>query len=150
MPAAFVIGGEGTVTALGTRFQVRRDAGAATITLLEGKVEVVQGHERRVLHPNEQAKLSGGGILVAAIDPEQVSGWLDGWLRFRDTPLGEVVVEANRYSERKLRLGDPALAGIGVSGNFHAGDSTSIASTVALILPVRVDDSGSDIVLLPK
>jgi transmembrane sensor len=97
--------GEGTVTALGTRFQIRRDADAATVTLLEGRVEVTHGQERRVLRPNEQARLPvGGGMRVETIDPAQVSGWLDGWLRFRDTPPAQVVAEANRYSTRTLRL----------------------------------------------
>lgn len=143
--------GEGTVTALGTRFQVRSDAGAVTITLLEGSVEVARGSERRILRPNERAHLAAGtGIAVQPVDPERASGWLDGWLRFRNAPLEEVVAEANRYSVRKLRLSDPELAGIVLSGNFHAGDSASIASAVELILPVRVDDSGADIVLVPQ
>lgn len=145
-----VSAGDGTVTALGTRFQVRRDAAEAVVTLLEGKVEVAHGQARRTLSPNEQARLSGAGIAVQPIDPDQANGWLDGWLRFRGAPLGQVVAEANRYSARKLRLGDPALADIPLSGNFHAGDSASIASSVALILPVRVDDSGAEFVLLPQ
>ncbi len=143
--------GDGTVTALGTRFQVRRDTDAAVVTLLQGRVEVAQGQQRRILQPNQQARLStNAGIAVQAIDPAQVNGWLDGWLRFRNAPLSQVVAEANRYSSRKLRLGDPKLAGLELNGNFHAGDSASIASAVEQILPVRVDDRGADIVLLAK
>jgi transmembrane sensor len=143
--------GDDTVTALGTRFQVRRDAAASVVTLLQGRVEVAQGEERRILQPNEQARLSAnGGIVVNAIDPAQVDGWLDGWLRFRNAPLSQVVVEANRYSPRKLRLGDPKLAGLELNGNFRTGDSASIAAAVEQILPVRVNDRGSDIVLLAK
>lgn len=143
--------GVGTVTALGTRFQVRRDATDAVVTLLIGSVEVVQGHEQRILHSNEQAQLSDdAGIRVRTIDPAQVSGWLDGWLRFRDAPLGDVVAEANRYSTRKLRLGDPKLASLPLHGNFHAGDSASIAAAAAQLLGLRMEDRGNDIVLLPK
>lgn len=142
--------GEGTVTALGTRFQVRRDADASIVTLLEGKVEVVQGQSRRTLQPNEQARLSSEGITVQAIDPVQAGGWVDGWLKFKDAPLGQIVAEANRYSERKLRLADSVLADIKLSGNFRAGESASIASTAAQILPIRVNDSGADIVLLSR
>jgi len=143
--------GDGTVTALGTRFQVRRDTDATVVTLLKGRVEVAQGKRRRILQPNEQARLSANaGIAVQAIDPAQVDGWLDGWLRFRNAPLGQVVAEANRYSPRKLRLGDPTLADLRLNGNFHTGDSASIASAVVQILPVRVDDRGADIVLLSK
>lgn len=143
--------GDGTVTALGTRFQVRRNGAQTTVTLLEGSVEVALGSHRRTLQPNEQARLSGtDGIAVRAVDPELASGWLDGWLRFRGTSLSEVIAEANRYSVRKLQLGDPKLAGIELSGNFRTGDSASIASAARLILPVRIDDSGQDIVLLPQ
>jgi len=78
------------------------------------------------------------------------TGWLDGWLRFRGTPLAEVIVEANRYSPRKLRLGDPRLARVQLSGNFRAGDADSIADAARLILPVRIEKSGKDLVLQPK
>lgn len=143
--------GEGSVTALGTRFQVRREAGVDVVTLLEGQVEVTCGEQRRILRPNEQARLSAsGGIQVASIDPDQISAWLDGRLRFRNTPLGQVVAEANRYSARKLRLGADPLASLPLSGSFNAGDSAAIAATAASILPVRVDDSGPDILLMPK
>ncbi len=142
--------GEASVTALGTRFQVRRDADETLVTLLEGSVEVAVGGQRRVLQPNEQARLSpAGGLAVAGIDPEAVNGWLDGWLRFRATPLEQVIAEANRYSPRKLRLGSPELAGVEMNGTFRTGESESIAAAAAMILPVRVDDSGEDIVLLP-
>jgi transmembrane sensor len=141
----------GTVSALGTRFQVRREQDSAVVTLLKGAVEVAEGEARRTLRPNEQARLSAdAGIRVGTIDPAQVSGWLDGWLHFRNTPLSQVVAQANRYSPRKLRLGDSRLAGLELNGNFHIGDSASIAFAVEQILPVRVDDSGPDIVLRPK
>lgn len=143
--------GMGTVTALGTRFQVRRDADDAVVTLLQGSVAVTQGPDRRTLVPDEQARLSDkGGIAVRTVDPAQVSGWLDGWLHFDDATLGEVVAEANRYSPRKLRLADPALARLRLQGNFRTGDTASIAAVAAALLPVRVEERGSEIVLRPK
>lgn len=148
----FVVHVDGdTVTALGTRFQVWRNVGTVVVTLLKGSVEVMQGQEQRVLHPDEQAHLSPGtGIHIQTIDPAQVTGWLDGWLRFRNASLGQIVAEANRYSSRKLQLGDPRLAGLKLSGNFRAGDSASIALAAEQILPVRVDDRGAEIVLRSK
>lgn len=143
--------GMGTVTALGTRFQVRRDADDAVVTLLQGSVAVAQGQDRRTLVPNEQARLSDkGGIVVRTIDPAQVSGWLDGWLHFSDATLSDVVAEANRYSPRKLRLADAGLAGLRLHGNFRAGDTASIAAAAGQLLPVKVDDRGNEIVLRPK
>lgn len=143
--------GMGTVTALGTRFQVRRDVDDAVVTLLRGSVAVTQGQDRRTLVPNEQAQLSDkGGIAVRMIDPAQVSGWLDGWLHFSDTTLADVVAEANRYSARKLRLADPQLARLRLHGNFRTGDTASIAAAAGQLLPVKVDDRGAEIVLRPR
>jgi transmembrane sensor len=142
--------GNGSITALGTRFQVRRERNATIVTLLEGKVNVAQGDNQRTLQPNEEARLATDNIAVRVIDPVQVSGWLDGWLRFRDEALGEVVVEANRYSRRKLRLADAKIAGLKINGNFHAGDNASIASAIEQILPVRIEDRSGDIVLHAK
>lgn len=148
----FVVHVDGdTVTALGTRFQVRRNADAVVVTLLKGSVEVVQGQQQRVLRPDEQAHLSpGAGIRIQAIDPAQVTGWPEGWLRFRNASLGQVVEEANRYSPRKLKLGDAELAGLKLNGNFRAGDNASIALAAEQILPVRVEDHGTGIVLRSK
>lgn len=142
---------EDTVTALGTRFQVRRESDSTVVTLLEGSVEVAHGRERHLLSPNERAILSKRtGISIASVDPDVATGWLGGWLRFRGAPLSEVIVEANRYSELKLRLGDPRLADVQLSGNFHAGDNVSVADAVSLILPVRVEQRGGEIVLMPQ
>ncbi len=143
--------GENTVTALGTRFQVRRESDRTVVTLLKGSVEVARGEEHYVLRPNERAVLSTRtGIAITTIDPEFATGWLDGWLRFRGAQLAEVIAEANRYSDLKLRLGDPRLANVELSGNFHTGDNVSIADATGLILPVRVEQHDDEIVLMPK
>jgi transmembrane sensor len=143
--------GQDTVTALGTRFQVRRELGSTIVTLLQGSVEIAHGDEHYRLHPDERAVISSRtGVSIAPIDPESAKAWLDGWLRFRGTPLAEVIAEANRYSPRKLRLGDPRLANVQLSGAFRAGDNASIADAASLILPVRVDRSGDELVLQPR
>ncbi len=139
------------IAALGTRFQVRRDAGLTRVMLLEGKVEVARGVECRVLAPIQQASWGVDGLMtVATIDPESETAWLQGRLRFRGTPLEQVIAEANRYSARKLRLGHPELTQVELSGTFNAGDTASIAAAAMLILPARVEEDDTEIVLLPR
>lgn len=140
-----------SVTALGTSFQVRQDAADTLVTLLEGSVEVAMEQQRFRMQPGQQARLSRDGVVsVVGVDPEVATGWLEGWLYFRGTPLEEVIAEANRYAGRKLRLGSPELARVGLNGNFRAGQNAAIANAASLILPIRVDDSGEDIVLMPR
>lgn len=142
--------GEGSVTALGTRFQVRRDAQESRVTLLEGSVSVNSSRGRQILMPNEMATLfRSGAITVASVDPAGAYGWMEGRLSFRNTPLSEVVTQANRYSDTKLLITDAGLANIRLSGNFRAGDSASIASAAELILPVKVIRQGNNLGLVP-
>lgn len=142
--------GEGSVTALGTRFQVRRDGQKSLVTLLEGSISVKTPRGRQVMMPNESAVLSkSGAITVSLVDPAGALAWMEGRLSFRNTPLSEVVVQANRYSETKLLITDSVLADIRLSGNFKAGDSDSIASAAELILPVKVIRQGNNLRLIP-
>lgn len=149
-----VTAADGTVTALGTRFQVRAQDGAVAVTLLEGSVEVAREaqHETQRLAPGDRAeyRAAAGGIAVQQVDPAAATAWMQGRLDFRATPLAEAVAEANRYSARKLRLGDPALAALPVSGNFSTGDSIGIATAFATVFPVRIDSATeTEIVLAP-
>lgn len=143
----FVVTAEaGTVTALGTRFQVRREADAVTVTLLKGSVAVAQDGryaERRVLHPGEQAEYGTGiaGIAHRRIDLDAVTGWTQGRLSFRDTPLFKAVSEINRYSTRKL-VADPSLAGITVSGNFGIHEPDAFVAALEAMFPIQAVPQG--------
>lgn len=148
-----VSAGGGTVTALGTQFQVREESRTAAVTLLQGSVEVALAAERKLLVPGDQATYgsAGPGIRVRQVDPAAVSGWTQGRLDFSGLPLAEAVAEANRYSTVKLRLGDPALADLPVGGSFRIGDNAAIASAFSLVFPVQVASSNDhEIVLMPR
>lgn len=138
-----VAAGGGEVIALGTRFQVSRAADRVEVTLLQGSVAVEHGQtgERVRLWPNEQAAYadSGGRIATRAVDPEVTSSWTRGRLLFRGTPLSDLVVQVNRYVDRPLRLDDPSLARIPVSGTFPIGDSQSVALGLQALLPIQAD-----------
>lgn len=144
---------EGSVTDLGTQFLVRNEDGMATVTLLQGLVEVVAQDQRKQLVPGEQARYgaSVAGIHVRQVDPTGITGWMHGRLDFSGLPLAQAVVEANRYSAVKLRLGDPRLADLPVGGSFRTGDNEGIAAALSAVFPVRVARSDAhEIVLMPR
>jgi transmembrane sensor len=148
-----VIAGNGRITDIGTRFDVRDDSGTTILTLLEGRVVVIAQHERRPLTSGQQARYGGyiRGITVRKADPAAVSAWLHGRLDFDGVPLGRAIEDANRYSALKLRLGDPKLAGMQVGGSFRAGDNKAIAAALSAVFPVRVARSDvHEIVLMPR
>lgn len=148
-----VTAGDGSITDLGTQFQVRNEDGMAAVTLLHGLVEVVARNAHKRLVPGEQASYGAGtaGIDVRRVDTAAITSWMRGRLDFSGLPLGEAVTEANRYSVVKLRLGDPRLTSMPVGGSFRAGDNTAIAAALSAVFPVRVARSDAhEIVLMPR
>lgn len=148
-----VTAGDGSIVDLGTQFEVRKENGAAIVTLLEGRVEVAARDERKQLVPGEQARYGAriAGISVHKVDPTAVTAWLRGRLDFNGMPLAEAIADANRYSAVKLRLGDPKLADMPVGGSFRAGDNAAIAAALSAVFPVRVSRSDAhEIVLMPR
>lgn len=138
--------GNGSVTALGTRFQVRREPAQVTVTLFEGSVALDRPDtgEHRRLAPGDQAIYADAGTPVALrmVDTDVVGSWTRERLLFRATPLAEVVAEVNRYADAPLRLEDPALGTLPVSGTFPIGDSQSVALALQVLLPIRVEEDG--------
>lgn len=142
--------GDDTVTALGTRFQVRHEQDVAAVTLFEGSVRIARADgSERVLVPGERALLAAaGGIDVARIDDgEEAAAWARGWLVFRDEPLSRVVAEVNRYATTAITLADPTLGDLRLSGNFRVGDSGSMASAMAALLSLQVAEGDDGLTL---
>jgi transmembrane sensor len=141
-------------TALGTRFQVESVDERVVVTLAEGSVAVDSDSSasgwREKLAPGEQLSVDARHSAVAKhnVDLQQVTSWSRGRHAFRGTPLAEAIDEINRYADRKVRLGDPSLAGLPVGGNFISGDSERIVDALAAVLPLRVVLGAGDEILL--
>ncbi len=123
----------GTVTAVGTRFQVRMRDDVAAVTLLEGKLEVVASprdgaSQTRLLTEGQQVTYDRSGQMAAVHDADQAlaEGWTKGKLVVHDWRLSELVAEMNRYSATQLSIADPSLQEIRISGDFSTGDQPSL------------------------
>ena len=153
----FVVEVDGNVIRdIGTTFQVSRGAAGVTVGLLEGRVSVSRdavGHAwTSELAPAQQLQIDpqGRAAAVQPLDVAAAHGWTEGELAFTDRRLDDLLAAMNRYSTTQLRLGDPALAGLTVSGRFHAGDPQALADALATGWKLRVARRGEhEIVLLP-
>ena len=145
--------GARAVRALGTRFQVRRESEAVTVTLLQGSVAVEhEGDEALRLAPGDQLVYDERSIRNRRhVDPDIASSWTRGRLIFRSTPLAEALAEMNRYANPPLRLGDARLASTPISGTLRVGDSASMALALSALLPLQAQPQGDGTILLtPK
>jgi transmembrane sensor len=143
----FVVEAGGTqVRALGTRFDVRREAEALQVTLAEGSVQVTPDRSRQawVLRPDQQLTLTAAGqVSTRAAEADTEASWTTGRLIFEATPLAEAAAEVSRYGDAVTV--DPALAGRPVSGVFHTGDTQAFVAAVSQLfeLEARKDDRGA-------
>lgn len=148
--------GEGSVRAVGTRFQVRRQREAVQVTLLEGVVAVsapdpaaADAVRTATLIAGQALQFGPHGVWVRdRADLDAAQGWTRGELRFRQRPLHELLEEANRYAPVKVRIADPSLKGMPVSGVFSSSDQASLLQALEHVLPVRAERvSANEIVL---
>lgn len=149
----FVVGaGSAEVTALGTRFDVRRHGAEVRVILVEGavRVEAPQGETRLrwTLAPGQQVAPTAPSPAVEQVDAARATSWTTGRLVFDRTPLKAAVGEINRYSKTPIELQSGDVADIPVSGAFDAGDVDGFVSAVTELYPVEVAPSADDVIVL--
>jgi transmembrane sensor len=138
------------VTALGTVFDVDLRPRELRVTLLEGRVSVrplasgTDGarEQARDLQPGQQLIAHVAQPLeIRSVNVDQVVSWREGRVVFNDERLGDVLPEINRYSQRKVVLGDPDLADLRISGTFRTGavDRFAAALNMGFAIDTRVD-----------
>lgn len=136
----FVVNADGRkVTATGTAFDVRVDKEGMAVTLAEGAVRVeepskgfMQGQYTNLRAGWRLTIPAGKDWQASRIDVLKETAWVDGRLNFINEPLGHVVEEMNRYSERKLVIRDAHLAKEPVVGVFKAGDVEGFVAALKL------------------
>jgi transmembrane sensor len=116
----------GTITAIGTAFDVRAVGERVTVAVTEGVVSVSSLAGVRGAIPAAVRVASGqqvtiqthrpvdGREVIATASPGERALWRDGVLVYRDEPLRDVVADVARYSSRPIDIVD--VAGVDVAG----------------------------------
>jgi transmembrane sensor len=140
-----VIGGGGDA------FDVHLGGSAVSVVTVEGDVLVmIAGQPSSRVRASAGQKLvvgEGGSGRAMSIDVQNETAWRFGQAVFDDQTLADALTEMNRYSRRRLELGDPKLAGLRISGVYKAGDNEAFARSVAQLLDLKVRSAGSALVI---
>lgn len=142
--------GDTEVTALGTRFDVRRSGAGARVILVEGRVAVRQdaaSEARWSLSPGQQVVTSAPRPKVATVNVAASTSWSAGRLTFDDTPIAIAVAEVNRYSRTPIVLQDARLASVPVSGVFNVGDIDGFVAALSDLYALEATTDHGRIVL---
>lgn len=148
-----VLAGPARVTVVGTRFSVRyrqtgMDADTVKVAVEEGHVRVAdvggwfgRGSGTAVgLVAGQGLSMAADGHIgqVAAVAPGSIAPWRKGLVRFENTPLGDALLELERYGATGLTIRDPAVAAMPIGGSFQISRPESFAQMVTQILPVKL------------
>lgn len=157
-----VIAGRTLVRAVGTKFLVERSVtGRIDVTVIEGLVDVLRLRQDGTVDVGESARALrvGAGqtavgeedhLVVAALSPllvERRMAWEQGRIVFDETPLAEALQQINRYATVPLRLADPALATVKVSGAFSTDDVQVFVRSLEQGFGLRSEAGGGAIVI---
>lgn len=137
-----VIAALGRIRDIGTHFNVRQWHGDTTVSVLEGEVAVSTetSPTAQNLLPGQQLQYDshGGLSALAEFDNKAVTAWRDGLLVFNNTALSEALEQLSRYHAIELKIADPKLGGLKVSGNFPSNDLGRALEVITTALPVKV------------
>ena len=143
--------GDLAVRDVGTRFNVRKQKEGATISVLEGEVELNNGQSvinEHLAAGNQRnySEMAGLGQLQA-VEAGQLTAWVNGQLVFKRTPLHEVAAELERYHPVQFSFADPKLAKETLSGTFNSDDIDPFLHALETILPIQAKRNGQQIQL---
>ncbi|MCK6188319.1 FecR family protein [Pseudomonas sp. EYE_354] len=133
---------QGTATALGTRYLVKRAAdGATVVTVIESSVAVKgQAEEGVKVAAGQRAILEHGHAMAAqATGNADPDAWTRGLLKVNDQPLSEVLQTLASYRHGMVRFDPKALGDLRVSGVFRLDDTAAALSALADNLPIQVE-----------
>ncbi|HWU77834.1 MAG TPA: FecR domain-containing protein [Rhodanobacter sp.] len=152
-----VSAGERRVTAVGTRFAVRRNADGLRVVVTQGVVRLESeshpGSPRQpttLLPAGSVALASDAGIVVHADsvqEAEEYLSWRSGFVSFHDTPLIAAANEFNRYNARKLVIGDASIGTMRIGGNFRWSNVDAFVRLLQQGFPIRAEHRADSIVL---
>jgi transmembrane sensor len=143
-----VAGGNASIRAVGTQFDVYRKQAATTVTVVEGRVTIIPETKRNnsSLAAGEQATITQSSVESSGTtDVAAAIAWTQRRLMFQKTTLAEVVHEFNRYNERPLRIADPRLQEFLISGTFSSTDPSSLLRFLRDQPGMRVIESRDEI-----
>jgi len=126
----------GTVTALGTAFNVAVQKERAQVTVTQHRVSVVSGGKTAIVEAGQQSAYAKSAAALPAepANVERATAWRSGRLMFENRPLGEVVEALGRYHRGHIYFADPALRSRRVTGVFGAEDPLSALDEIEISL----------------
>jgi transmembrane sensor len=159
-----------TVRAVGTKFNVRRTTDCTVVVVTDGAIDVTteEGPGSQLpdassstnaaitsvrIHAGQQAlrMSSQRGVNVSNVNSAAATAWRAGRLEYIMEPLGSVIDDVNRYTSRRIVIGDTRLRDLIFTGTVFRDHVDDWAATLASSFPLRAQlDADGTVRLEPR
>ncbi len=132
--------GDGSITAMGTEFNVQQIARRVVVTVVEGSVQVAGIPATPVtrVQAGEQLVYGEAPSPVRTVDPAAAVTWREGHLKYLGQPLKYVIPDVQRYSRKRLVIADEAVGQLGFTGTVFQDDVEEWLEGLETSLPIEV------------
>jgi transmembrane sensor len=147
------------VVAVGTMFDVATVPTRTTVTLIEGRVNVLTISGPAQPEPKVEALVAGQQLGIASdgqfldkrvVKIENVTAWQRGTIILDDMPLPEALTAMNRYSVTQIIIRGPAFQSRRVSGVFRIGDVETEAIALERYFNLRETSRSEQAIVLER
>lgn len=123
-------------------------AASPRIWVKEGVVRITRPSNASVtLRAGEEIS---GATPTGAPTPASVDDWTSGILPLRSALVSEAIAAINRYNERQIVLGEPAIGDMRMTGGFRVRDPLAFAQAVASLYKLQIDLSNPATIRLSR
>lgn len=143
----------GQVEVVGTEFEIDQRARTLDVTLVQGRLDVTPhpaGASRTTkrMQAGQRLRIDRDGAVTRLASATEPATWRSGRLVFDNLSLSDAVAEFNRYRRQQIRLADPSLGRIRVSGTFRSADPSGFVEALGLLYGVSADTDASGGIVL--
>ena len=133
-----VITDQGTVTVVGTQFNVNERDGYFEVRCFEGKVKVSVDNKEVILTPGKYIKMVAGELDEVAEFNSEIPDWINKQSNFENVPFDLVVKELERQFNVKVAY-DKSLSNKLFTGGFNHGSLNEALEAIAFPMNLKFD-----------
>lgn len=135
----------GTVTVMGTQFNVKARNNSFDITCYEGKVKVNSNEKEIVLTPGKSVSFKNGESMAMQTAEVKRPGWIDYEVSFTDEELTHVISEMERQYNISITIPQGSYSTF--SGSLPMNDLNTALDNITTIYHFKVEKAGDIITL---
>jgi transmembrane sensor len=137
----------GTVTVVGTQFNVRVRGNRLDVVCYEGKVRVKSANETILLTPNQRVSFNNGLGIGQTPAKTNAPEWLNSELAFSQENLSGIISELERHYNVKIQ--SKAVTQQSFSGSLPGNDLEAALSILSITFHLKIAKTADKIILTP-